>query len=195
MGIQTKMSRSFRLSVAFVLSCGIWQPAHAQERGHDFHEHEFRGPDAREHEFHDHAFREREYQDGRFLDPRYHHDHYYPPVGFVFGALPPGYRIIHRLDGDLSFAGGVWYRTAGPGRYVVVAPSIGVAVPVLPPSYTTVMVGGVPYYYANNTYYLGSSTGYVVVQPPPSNAVVELPPSPVAVQPAPPNTVIELPRN
>jgi hypothetical protein len=185
MAIPTRMSRCFRLGVAVVLSCGIWQIAYSQERAHDFHEHEFRGADPREHEFHDHAFHEREYQDRRFLDPRYHHNHYYPPVGFVFGALPPGYQIIHRLDGDLYFAGGVWYRAVGPGRYVVVAPSIGVPVPVLPPSYTTVMVGGVPYYYANNTYYLRSSTGY---------AVVELPPSPVAVQPAPPNAEIELPR-
>ena len=190
MGIQTKMSWCFRLGAALVLSCGIWQPVHAQERGHDFHEHELRGSDFREHEF-----REHEYHERQFLDSRYRHNRYYPPVGFVFGALPPGYRIIRRLDGDLYFAGGVWYRTAGPGRYVVVAPSIGVAVPVLPPSYTTVIVGGVPYYYANNTYYLGSSTGYVVAQPPPSNAVVELPPSPVAVQPPPPNAVIELPRN
>jgi hypothetical protein len=93
MAIPTKMSTCFRLGVALVLSCGIWQIAYCQERARDFHEHEFRGADPREHEFHDHAFHEREYQDRRFLDPRYHHNHYYPPVGFVFGALPLGYQI------------------------------------------------------------------------------------------------------
>src|SRR3954468_10365186 len=148
------------------LSCGTLQMAHAQERG--FHDRDYRGHEARERgvperEFRDHAFDEQEYHDRRFLDGRYHHDHYYPPLGFAFGALPPGYRVIYSPDGDLYFAGGVWYRLEGPGRYVVVAPEIGITAPGLPPNYTTVMVRGVPYYYANNTYYLQSPGGYLVV--------------------------------
>ena len=157
----------FRLAVALALSCAISQTAYSQERGNDFHEHEFHGPGFGEHEFRDHGFREHEYHERRFLDSRFHHDHYYPPIGFVFGALPPGYQIVYDPDGDLYFAEGVWYRQAAPGHYVVVGPPIGITVPTLPVNYTTVMVRGVPYYYANNTYYLDSPTGYLVVDPPP----------------------------
>jgi hypothetical protein len=49
-----------------------------------------------------------------------------------------------------------------------------VFVPVLPPFYTTVWFGGVPYYYSNQTYYVyGGPQGYEVVQPPgdPDSAV------------------------
>jgi hypothetical protein len=39
---------------------------------------------------------------------------------------------------------------------------------VLPPYYTMVWFGGVPYYYANDSYYTwsGAQSGYVVVDPP-----------------------------
>ena len=44
----------------------------------------------RERRWHEHEFREHEFHDQRYLDHRYHRDHYYPPIGFAFGALPPG---------------------------------------------------------------------------------------------------------
>jgi hypothetical protein len=115
--------------------------------------------------FHEHAFREQDYQQPQFLDARHQHDHYYPPVGGVFGELPQHYQVIYDPDGDLYFADGVWYRKQSPGRYVVVEPEIGIGVRALPPHCTIVMMGGVPYYYANNTYYLQSPSGYLVVDP------------------------------
>jgi len=58
-----------------------------------------------------------------------------------------------------------------PWRWVLL---VGVFVPVLPPFYTTVWFGGLPYYYSNQTYYVyGGPQGYEVVQPPgdPGSAV------------------------
>ena len=59
-------------------------------------------------------------------------------------------------------------------------PPIGVAIPVLPPYYTTLWVGGVPYYYANGIYYTWypSQQAYVVTSPPPESAVSEKPEEP-----------------
>jgi len=58
---------------------------------------------------------------------------------------------------------------------------VGFFVPVLPPYYTTVWVGGAPYYYANDAYYVWreSSQGYEVVDPPDERvASTETPPPP-----------------
>jgi hypothetical protein len=35
---------------------------------------------------------------------------------------------------------------------MVIVPSLGVVVPLLPPAYTTLWIGGAPYYYANGVY-------------------------------------------
>jgi len=93
--------------------------------------------------------------------------HYYPNRGVAVGALPAHAVVINRPTGRYYYAGGVWYAPYGP-HYVVVAPPIGVFVPVLPPFYTTLWVGGMPYYYANDTYYTWSQAqnGYQVVDPP-----------------------------
>jgi hypothetical protein len=148
---------------------------------------------AQEHGYHEHEFREHEFHEHQFLDARYHHDHYYPPHGYVFGALPPGPRLVVHGGVQFYFAAGVWYRSAAPGRFVVVAPPIGIVVPVLPPFYTTVWVGAVPYYYANDVYYVQGAQGYTVVAPPPSNVIVEQPP-PGNVAQAPPDQVFIYPR-
>jgi hypothetical protein len=83
--------------------------------------------------------------------------------------------------GHYFYAGGVWYAPRGPG-FVVVGPPIGFFVPVLPPVYTTVYFGGVPYYYANDAYYQWApdQNQYVVVAPPgdDSAAQLEAPPPP-----------------
>jgi hypothetical protein len=67
---------------------------------------------------------------------------------------------------------------------VVVGAPIGLFVPVLPPYYTTVWVGGVPYYYADDTYYAWdpSQNGYQVVAPPDDSGAA----STDAPQPPPP---------
>ncbi len=58
-------------------------------------------------------------------------------------------------------------------------PPIGVVISVLPPYYSTVWIGGIPYYYANDVYYTWDTArnGYVVVEPPANAANPSLPPS------------------
>jgi len=62
------------------------------------------------------------------------------------------------------FNSGVWYRPYG-GGYRVVLPPFGAVVPLLPPDYVTVRLGGLPYFYANGVYYAAydAGPGYVVV--------------------------------
>jgi hypothetical protein len=100
-------------------------------------------------------------------DAHFGHNQYYPARGFVVRGLPAGYVTVVRGPNRFFFAGGVWYAARGPG-FVVVGPPIGVFVPVLPPFYTTVWVGGFPYYYANDTYYDWNpgQNAYEVVAPP-----------------------------
>jgi hypothetical protein len=164
------------LALMFAVSAGAVSMTYADEHG--YREHEFR-----EHEFHEH----------QFLDARYHHDRYYPPRGYVFGALPPSPRLVVHAGVQFYFSAGVWYRAEGPARFVVVAPPIGVVVPLLPPFYTTLWVGAVPYYYANDVYYVQGPQGFTVVAPPPSNVIVEQPP-PSNVAQAPQEQLFVYPR-
>jgi hypothetical protein len=126
-----------------------WLPALAQEpRRHD-------GRD------HDHL------AGGLQLDQRYHHDHYYPPRGYVVASVPSGSISVAFGGSQYFFHGGVWFRPVS-GRFVVITPPIGVVVPVLPPAYVTLSIGGLPYYYANGVYYAATpGQGYTVVSPPP----------------------------
>ena len=180
----------FLSAAAVVLLCGALNCVHAQGADAAVGE---RSPSV--HEFRTDAFRESDYRDPRYLDSRYHHDHYYPPIGFAFGAVPSGYEEVYDPDGDLYFAGGVWYREKQPGLYVVVSPEIGTTVTALPPYYTTVPVQGVPYYYANHVYYLQAPDGYLVVlvDPPSTNAAVEQPSDNAAAQPTSSSSVTESP--
>lgn len=87
-------------------------------------------------------------------DTRYSHNHYYPSRGYVVGTLPTGRIFVHdRYRRPFYYSAGVWYAPRGP-RFIVVAPPIGVFVPVLPAYYSTIWVRGLPYYYANDTYYV-----------------------------------------
>lgn len=144
-------------SLALLCAAGLAPQAQADER-------------RREHEFREHEFR-----DQRFMDSRYHHDHYYPPRGYEFRVLPPGYAVRVYGGNRFYFSAGVWYRPFG-GGFIVADPPFGIAIPVLPPYYTQIWVGSVPYYYANNIYYLRRTEGYVVV-PPPAGPVVMAPPT------------------
>ena len=104
---------------------------------------------------------------GVHYDTQYSHNHYYPARGGYVRVLPHGPVVVTRPGGNYYYSGGAWYRPYGP-RFVVVAAPIGVFVPVLPPYYTTLWVGGVPYYYANETYYTSAGAdGYQVVDAPP----------------------------
>jgi hypothetical protein len=101
------------------------------------------------------------------MDGRYAHNRYYPDRGAYVRALPGRPYVFDRPGGRFYYSGGVWYRGYGPS-FVVVAPPVGLFVPVLPPYYTMVWVGGAPYYYANDSYYVWSQAqnGYEVVDPP-----------------------------
>jgi len=118
-----------------------------------------------------------------FMDSRYHHNHYYPARGGYINVLPRDHRAVVFGRDRYFFSGGVWYRPWG-ARFVIVAPPVGLVIPVLPPYYTMVQVGGVPYYYANETYYLQTPDGYAVVNPP-QGAVVTAPAAPPPVPPSP----------
>jgi uncharacterized protein DUF6515 len=115
------------------------------------------------------------------MDGRYAHNHYYPDRGAYVRGLPGHPYAFDRPGGRYFYSGGVWYRPYG-SSFVVVGAPIGLFVPVLPPFYTTMWVGGVPYYYANDTYYVWSQpqNGYEVVEPPPSEqgASPDAPPPP-----------------
>jgi hypothetical protein len=106
-------------------------------------------------------------------DNRYNHNRNYPSRGYVARALPRGYVNVRYRGSPYYFHGGVWYRPYGP-RYVVVRPPFGVGIGFLPPFYTTVWFGGVPYYYADDTYYMWrpERREYVVTQPPAGNGEV-----------------------
>ncbi len=114
------------------------------------------------------------------FDGRFGHNHPYPGRGAWISGPPANPVIVQHRNVRYYYSGGVWYAPQGP-RFVVVAPPIGVFVPVLPPYYTTVWFGGIPYYYANDTYYVwrDSDEGYEVVDPPgnDSSASTEAPPS------------------
>jgi hypothetical protein len=98
-------------------------------------------------------------------DARFHHNHYYPAPGYAVATLPPGHVVVNYRTGRFFFHSGVWYQQVG-ANYVVVRPPRGVVVPVLPPAYTTVWIGAVPYYYANDIYYVAAPGGYAVAEPP-----------------------------
>jgi hypothetical protein len=115
------------------------------------------------------------------MDARYGHNRSYPNRGVVVGAVPGRPVVFDRPGGRFYYSGGVWYAARGPG-FVIVAAPIGLFVPVLPPYYTTLWVGGVPYYYADDTYYMWdpSQSGYEVVTPPgdPAAATTDAPQPP-----------------
>jgi hypothetical protein len=114
-------------------------------------------------------------------DVRFGHDHYYPGRGYVVRDLPAE-RVVVR--GGYYYGGGVWYARRGPSFVVVGAP-VGVFVPVLPPAYTTVWFGGVPYYYANDTYYqwVPAENQYEVVAPPGDESAAQFEGPPGAAPP------------
>jgi len=75
----------------------------------------------------------------------------------------------------------MFYRST-PGGYVVVPAPMGAVVPALPPGYTVVYMGGMPYYYYGNAYYAAAPSGYVVTAPPALAAPIAAAPSVAPVQ-------------
>jgi hypothetical protein len=104
---------------------------------------------------------------GQHLDGRFAHNHYYLNRGTGFRTAPRGAYSVTRGRDQYRYDGGHWYGRGGPGWVVGGAP-LGAFVTLLPPFYTTVWFGGLPYYYANETYYRwsGDNGQYEVVAPP-----------------------------
>jgi len=113
---------------------------------------------------------------GYVLDKRHHHDHYYPKRGAAVKRLPPKHRVVKHRHSRYYFSGGVWFRPSG-SRFIVTLPPVGMIVPFLPYSYTTIWVGGAPYYYAAGSYYAWAPEyrAYRVVSPPAENEIAEEP--------------------
>jgi hypothetical protein len=113
------------------------------------------------------------------LDSRHRHDRHYPPRGHRVDRLPHHPVLVHHYNSRFYFHSGVWYRPDGPS-FVVVTPPIGLGIAILPPYYTTLWVGGVPYYYADEVYYTWrpERREYVVVEPPPEADTYLPPPAP-----------------
>jgi hypothetical protein len=161
---EVKANRTFLLSLplALTLLACTAGAALADPRGHDSGREQRQDRDSR-------GDRGRaEGPRGYVFDRRYNHDRYYPPRGFAVRELPrAAYYTRYRGGRPYYFHEGVWYRRSGLG-FVVIAPPFGIGIPVLPPFYTTIWVGGIPYYYADDTYYVWrpEAREYVVTEPP-----------------------------
>ena len=105
--------------------------------------------------------------DGMHMDGRFAHNQFYHDPGYSVRGVPRGAYEIHHGGQSYWYHGGEWYRHDGRFSVVIGAP-IGAFVPVLPPFYSTVWWGGVPYYYADDTYYTWDApeNQYQVVAPP-----------------------------
>jgi hypothetical protein len=90
----------------------------------------------------------------------------YPRPGYVVRTLPQ-HRVVVWGGVNYFWAGGVWYRPYGVG-FTVVAPPIGIVVPVLPPFYAVQPFGPTTFFVANDVFYTANPAGpgYVVVAPP-----------------------------
>ena len=102
---------------------------------------------------------------GRYLPPR----EMYRPAPIDIDRRdrwPPGVSGSFR-GSRYFFDRGRWYADRG-GGVVVVRPPIGLTLGMLPPYYSTLWVGGIPYFYADGTYFLWRERErrYVVVDEP-----------------------------
>lgn len=109
-------------------------------------------------------------------DPRgdFGHEHHFrdgpPGRGAVVTRLPRAHRTVVHGGMPYYFDGGFWYRPWG-SRFVVVAPPIGIAVPVLPHGFVTLRLAGREYYRQDDVYYMRRDGGYIVVAPPAPDAL------------------------
>ena len=86
------------------------------------------------------------------MDHRHGHERAYVDHGVVVETVPHDAVVVHQGPNQYWFRGGVWYRRTTALRRDRAAYRR--LVPVLPPFYTTLMLGGLAYYYANDAYYV-----------------------------------------
>ena len=101
-----------------------------------------------------------------YWGPRYGVPAHYPVPGRIVPVVPQS-RVVVWGGVNYYWGGGIWYRPWGPS-YVVVAPPLGIVVPILPTAYIVRPIGGVTYYVSNDVYYTANPAGpgYIVTAPP-----------------------------
>ena len=94
--------------------------------------------------------------------PRFH------PPGYETRSVPRGHVRVSIGTSHYRYYDGMFFEPHWPGRYVVVAPPIGIHVPMLPLGYVSFAIGPRSYFYVNSTFYLWEprTRDYVVVQEP-----------------------------
>jgi len=160
--------RSLFVVLALLIAAPVTAQATDHRRGHDRHHykgrdhdrgrHDYRRHDGRRHDYRRHDHRRHDYRGYR---RSYRHDYVkIVPRGAV--VIPFGGHRYH-----YHRSRGYFYRPIA-SSFVVVAPPIGIVVPVLPASYATVVVRGVSYYRCDDAYYVWSDRdrGYRVVNAP-----------------------------
>lgn len=135
-------------------------------RNDDYRQPDYRHADYRQYHHGGHS-RQPRHGHYTYYDTRWNHHHYYPPRGYYYPYVPHGAVLVHHHHRRYYYGGGIWYAPYGIG-WSVVAPPIGIFVSMLPPYYSTVWFGGLPYYYANSAYYMYRERErvYEVVDPP-----------------------------
>jgi hypothetical protein len=155
----------FALLVALTASGGVFAEDHGHGGG-GFAGHA--GPAHVEEHGHGGGFAGHAGPDHQHFDARFSHNHSYFDHGYAVHDAPRGgFAIDHEHD-HYWYDHGNWYRRGDDLGWVVVGAPLGAFVSALPPYYSTVWFGGVPYYYANDTYYTwdDSNQEYEVVAPP-----------------------------
>lgn len=92
-----------------------------------------------------------------------------PPPAYWSGhrmqSIPQDHHEIRHGHDSFYFTGGRFYRR-GPLDFFLIAPPLGIVVPVLPLGYVSLAVGGMTYYELNGIYYRQVPDGYLVVDYP-----------------------------
>ncbi|MCG6191183.1 DUF6515 family protein [Maribellus maritimus] len=90
-----------------------------------------------------------------------------PRYGYVV-TKAPGRTTVVRYGGTVyHYHRGIYY-VQRPGGFVVVHPSIGLRIRVLPTGYSRIVVAGTPYFYFYGVFYrsVANTEEYIVVKPP-----------------------------
>ena len=99
------------------------------------------------------------------FDDRHQHNRSYWRPGHEIHQLPYQSQVIVHGHDRYYFNEGQWFRPQG-GRYIVVAPPLGILVPNLPFSFVTIVLRGAPHFYANGVYYVRTARNdFMVVDP------------------------------
>lgn len=120
----------------------------------------------------DRRFTDRRTVDNRGMDRR-DLQRYYPQYretyrpGYRVNVLPRNHVVVPYRGSRYYYDSGRWYRPFG-SYFQMTLPPVGLSISLLPPYYSTVWAGGVPYYHADGVYYAwrANERNYVVVDRP-----------------------------